>query len=69
MITLPSKTLAAVDQMDAGMDLLRAAWLALHARDLLDEKMLDAVANTLNDAISTLEPVRATVNAAHGRAK
>ncbi|MER8844018.1 MULTISPECIES: hypothetical protein [Mesorhizobium] len=64
-ITLPERDIAAIDQMDAGMDLLRTAWLALHTRDLLDDTMTDAIANTLNDAINTLRLVREAVNKAH----
>ncbi|AID29566.1 hypothetical protein ACVILI_003448 [Mesorhizobium sp. USDA 4775] len=64
-ITLPGQNIAAIDQMDAGIDLLRTAWLALHSRDLLDDTMTDAIANTLNDAINTLRPVREAVNSAH----
>jgi hypothetical protein len=66
MIVLPEKKIATIDQMDAGMDLLRTVWLALQERGSLDDTMLDAVANTLNDAINTLGPVREAVNKAHG---
>ena len=57
---------AAVDQMDEGLDKLRAAWLALHARDLLTDEMVEAIANVLNEAIKTLEPVREELNDLHG---
>jgi hypothetical protein len=49
--------------MDAGLDLLRVALAALHASKLLTEEMIEAVANTLNDAINKLDPVRAELNA------
>ncbi len=49
--------------MDAGLDLLRVSWAALHAGELLTENMIEAVANTLNDAINKLDPVRAELGA------
>jgi hypothetical protein len=48
------------------MDLLRCAWVALHAGETLDNTLLDAITNTLNDAINKLEPVREAVNRGHG---
>jgi len=68
-VTLPETNIAAIDQMDVGLDLLRTEWLALHARPLLTDTMTDAIANTLNDAINTLEAVREAIDKGHGEAQ
>jgi hypothetical protein len=52
--------------MDAGLDLLRVAWMALHANELLTEDMIEAVANTLNDGINKLDLAREELNVIHG---
>jgi hypothetical protein len=66
MIVQATRMVAAIDEMDAGLDKLRTAWLALHARALLTDEAVEAIANILNEAINTLEPVREELNAIHG---
>lgn len=45
------------DQLGAGMDLLRTATAALTARDLQSKKTRQAIANSIDNAIETMEPV------------
>ena len=66
-LSIPPLDIAAIDAMDQGMDLLRVVWLALHSRDLLTEEMIDACANTLNDAVTKLVPVREALHQEHGQ--
>lgn len=62
MITLPAKTIAPVDQMDEGMDMLRTCWAGLQDMTILDDKMILSIRCTLDHAIETLQPVRAMLN-------
>ncbi|WP_378944296.1 hypothetical protein [Mesorhizobium sp. ANAO-SY3R2] len=68
MITLPAKNIAAVDQMDEGMDTLRTCWSALQDMSVLDDEMILSVRCTLAVAIETLKPVRAMLNGEGGAA-
>jgi hypothetical protein len=61
-----ARSVAAIDEMDRGLDKLRTAWLALHARDLLTDEAVEAIADIVNEAINALEPVREELKAIHG---
>ncbi|MEJ0092574.1 MAG: hypothetical protein WDN46_12550 [Methylocella sp.] len=57
-----------IDQIDAGLDLLNTAFLALMAdRGFLDDDAISSVAATLQHAMNRLGPIREKINDEHGR--
>lgn len=51
--------------MDAAVDLVRTARLALEASELLDDNAIDAICSTLEMALREFAPARAALNEAH----
>jgi hypothetical protein len=66
VIVVPQRSVATIDQMDAAMDLLRVVSLALQGAEDPAAELVEAIANTLDEAINKLESVRAELNAKHG---
>ncbi len=66
MITIPEKTVAVIDQMDMGMDILGTVYCSLLSEQNLDNEDLELIRHTLFHAIGVLKPVQQAVNKAHG---
>jgi hypothetical protein len=52
----------AVDMMDAGLDLLAVAEIALRAESWVDRETIAAVSNTIHQALKQLRPAREIIN-------
>lgn len=55
-----------IDQMDAGMDIMRTVRMALMS-EWFDPKELLSIAGTMTRGIEALEPVREAINEEHGK--
>lgn len=65
-ITIPARSAAAIDEIDAAIDLFRTAYNALTTEGGLIEQDVEAIASTIYVGLSIIAPVRAAVNKAHG---
>lgn len=68
LVSLVEKSESLIDQMDAGMDMLNTAMLALFANDFVDEDTLPAIRGTIEQALKRLGPVRTAINEMHAAA-
>ncbi|MBN8934989.1 MAG: hypothetical protein J0I13_01485 [Rhizobiales bacterium] len=60
---VPTKPMSrAIDQMDAGLDLLVTARMALLTDGGVGQETIEAIGNTIELALKSLRPVREIVN-------
>ncbi len=66
---VPTPKGQAIDEMDAALDLIRTAELALYADGWVNDDAIEFIRGCLEQGIKRLRPVREAVNVAHGEGR